>query len=116
MIQPSYDLWRKRLAAVQSGLANPKQWPRELHASIEPGPEDCGFWRLPIKTRQENGRWKLERTVPVALFVADGRLICHIGHEEVDEDRRNDAWSWFLACPITEEEYRAELSQIMEAP
>lgn len=94
-MKASYDKWRKRLAG------------EKVPTFTEPDADDAGFYRMPVKEKQPNGRWKTLDYKPVALFVSEGFVICQIGSQIVDEDKRNDAWTWFVQNPITEEVWRA---------
>lgn len=101
MTEVSYQRWRQRLAG------------EKVVTYTEPDEGDVGFYRLPVKERkknaagQNNGQWKTIGFKPVALFVADGALVCQIGPVLVTEDARNDAWPHFSQNPITEEVWRA---------
>lgn len=100
MMKPGYDRWRKRLAGEKVVL-------HEL-----PEPEDCGFYRLPIREQLplKNGqgsRWKIIGWERAALIVHEEQLAAVIGDRVVSGNALEEKWLWFAAHPISEEWYRA---------
>lgn len=100
-MKADYTRWKQRLAG------------EKVITYTEPDEGDVGFYRLAVKARKlnaagkTNGQWKTIGFKPVALFVSDGALMCQIGSQIVDTDRRNDEWTWFSQSPISEEMWRA---------
>lgn len=64
--------------------------------AIHEGKPQAGFWKL---RRRKDGPW-----LPVAIWEADGAMICVVaGEAEADVAR---VWTWCAKRPITEEAYR----------
>src|SRR6266481_2376462 len=99
-MKANYTRWQKRLAG------------EKVEAFTEPDENDSGFYRLPIREKQSNGRWKVLGYQPVALFVLNDEitgnvLIARIGERNVTLDHINEQWPWFVSHPISEATWRA---------
>lgn len=107
----SFDNWRKRLAISQEHktVATRRAAVAALNINfMTPGEADEGYYRKSITEKAENGSGRNIVTgwTPVAYFMDDGHLVCHLGDKEVNAFDQ-ELWSWVVSNPIPYEWYQA---------
>jgi len=99
----SYDNWKKRLAG------------EAVKTFLQPGNDDEGYYRKPVKQKLQNGQWKTLGWNAVALWVDGGELVGLIGSYDnplkvreltADELTSEEFWSYIVANPISYSVYK----------
>lgn len=93
-MKADYTYWRSALAGEK-----PKMFVDE---------PQLGFYRKPIRERNEKGNNKTIGYEAVAIFIASGEMTAQVGDWLVtDRDKINELWSWVAGNAVTEDAWRA---------